>query len=206
MRENIIDKNPATRIFTPKKEKKLPVFLTIEEIKKLLTAPDENTKKGIRDRLIIELLYSGGIRISELTNLKVSDFDSVQETIKVKGKGKKERIVPIGSKTSSRLSGFIAQNNLIQEDYIFKSERKQKLTERTIQRIIKKYAKICGIEKSITPHTLRHTFATHILNAGADLRSVQEMLGHKNISTTQIYTHLTIEKLKETYKKSHPRA
>ncbi|MBN1522350.1 MAG: tyrosine recombinase XerC [Candidatus Aureabacteria bacterium] len=206
-RESMIKKNPLTRIFLPKKEKTLPAFLTVGEMTSLLNAPDLKSPQGRRDRLILELLYSSGIRVSELVKLNVPDVDPSQEIIKVKGKGKKERIVPVGKNTARRLRDFIFERQRKEKNQpVFTGERHTSITERTVQRIIKKYALLCGINKKVTPHTLRHTFATHILDGGADLRSVQELLGHKNISTTQIYTHLTVDRLKDVYKKSHPRA
>lgn len=206
----IIQKNPLSRIFLPKKEKKLPVFLTVEEIMKLLNTPDQEQTTGQRDRAIMELLYSSGIRVKELTQLDEQDIDISGKTLKVKGKGKKERIVPVGSQTTIRMKSFMVHKKnkgKAKGRYpLFVNNLNKRLTERTIQRIIKKHTLLSGINKSVTPHTLRHTFATHILNGGADLRSVQELLGHKNISTTQIYTHLTIDRLKEIYEKTHPRA
>ena len=204
-----ISQNPLTRIFLPKKDKKLPVFLTVQEVMKLLNSPDKDLFSGKRDSIILEILYSSGIRVSELTNINVQDVDISQETMKVKGKGKKERIVPIGSQTTSRLNEFIKENKTDKTSKLtplFISNQFTRLTPRSIQRIISKYSIRSKINKRITPHTLRHTFATHILNAGADLRSVQELLGHKNISTTQIYTHLTVDRLKNVYSKAHPRA
>ena len=204
-----ISQNPLTRIFLPKKDKKLPVFLTVQEVMKLLNSPDKDLFSGKRDSIILEILYSSGIRVSELTNINVQDVDISQETIKVKGKGKKERIVPIGSQTTLRLNEFIKENKTDKTSKLtplFISNQFTRLTPRSIQRIISKYSIRSKINKRITPHTLRHTFATHILNAGADLRSVQELLGHKNISTTQIYTHLTVDRLKNVYSKAHPRA
>lgn len=205
-----IKQSPLLRIFLPKKDKKLPVFLTIDEIIRIIGSPDVRTEAGQRDRCIIELLYSSGIRVSELTHMDEKDIDYDQETIRVLGKGRKERIVPIGSRTVRLLKEFTEKrrgtDNRSGKQPLFVNPKNKRLTQRTVERIMKRYTRECGITKKVTPHTLRHTFATHILNGGADLRSVQELLGHKNISTTQIYTHLTIERLKEVYTKTHPRA
>jgi tyrosine recombinase XerC len=205
-----ITQSPLLRIFLPKKDKKLPVFLSIEEIMRIIESPDIRIEAGQRDRCIIELLYSSGIRVSELTHMDEKDIDYDQETIRVLGKGRKERIVPIGSRTVRLLKEFTERKKGTGDESrkrpLFVNPKNKRLTQRTVERIIKKYTRQCGITKKVTPHTLRHTFATHILNGGADLRSVQELLGHKNISTTQIYTHLTIERLKEVYTKTHPRA
>jgi len=151
-------------------------------------------------------LYSTGIRVGELTSLKIGDIDFFQELIKVKGKGKKERIVPIGSYALKALIEYIEKRPDKKEKNVFLNKYGKPLTERSVERIIDKYSKKAGIGKKITPHTFRHTFATHMLDRGADLRTVQELLGHERITTTQIYTHLTVEKLKEFYNKTHPRA
>jgi len=216
VREGYQKTNPTLAVSTPKPDKKLPGFLTVESMIKLIEKPDENNALGIRDRAIFETLYSTGIRVGELTQLNIYDIDFGGGTIKVKGKGNKQRIVPIGDTALDIINRYSAvRNTLFNNKNIGITEDKQalfldkwggRLTSRSVERIVRKH--IVGIPKAlgITPHTFRHSFATHLLDAGADLRSVQELLGHVSLSTTQIYTHLTPEKLKRTYKKAHPRA
>ncbi len=202
-----IEKNPFSYILTPKAEKRLPNVLTEKEIDQLLTAASGGDFISLRDRTILELIYSTGIRVSELVNMDVSDIDFVNEEIKVLGKGGKERIVPAGTIALDMLHRYIKELKKIDlSGVLFINKNKKRLTQRFIELMIKKYAKMAGIEKKVTPHTLRHSFATHLLDRGADLRSVQELLGHVNLSTTQIYTHLSIQKLKKEYDKAHPRA
>ena len=216
VREGYQKTNPTLAVSTPKTNKKLPEFLTVENMIKLIEKPDENNALGIRDRAIFETLYSTGIRVGELTSLNIYDIDFGGGTIKVKGKGNKQRIVPIGDTALDIINRYSAvRNTLFNNKNIGITEDRQalfldkwggRLTSRSVERIVRKH--IVGIPKTlgITPHTFRHSFATHLLDAGADLRSVQELLGHVSLSTTQIYTHLTPEKLKRTYKKTHPRA
>ncbi len=202
-----INKNPALLIQSPKVPEKLPNFLTYNEVLKILeTTSNKKDWKFLRDRAIIEILYSTGIRVGELANLKIEDINFVDEIIKVKGKGKKERIVPVGKPALNCLMEYIEKRPNKKEKFLFINKYGKRLTERSIERIVKKYSLISGINKKVTPHTLRHTFATHLLDRGADLRMVQELLGHERITTTQIYTHLTVEKLKEIYDKFHPRS
>ena len=199
--------NPFTYILTPKAEKKLPSVLTEKEIENLMSAATGKDFISLRDRTILELIYSTGIRVSELVNMDVSDIDFVNEEIKVLGKGGKERIIPAGSVALNILHCYLKELKKIDTSGIlFINKNKKRLTQRFVELMIKKYAKVAGIEKRVTPHTLRHSFATHLLDRGADLRSVQELLGHSNLSTTQIYTHLSIQKLKKEYDKAHPRA
>jgi len=199
--------NPFTYILTPKAEKKLPSVLTEKEIENLMSAATGKDFISLRDRTILELIYSTGIRVSELVNLDVSDIDFVNEEIKVLGKGGKQRIIPAGSVALNILHCYLKELKKIDTSGIlFINKNKKRLTQRFVELMIKKYAKVAGIEKRVTPHTLRHSFATHLLDRGADLRSVQELLGHSNLSTTQIYTHLSIQKLKKEYDKAHPRA
>jgi len=202
----IIKSNPVALLSSPKKPDRLPDFLTVEEVEKILNIPSEKNWQSLRDKAILELLYSTGIRVGELTSLKIGDIDFFQELIKVKGKGKKERIVPVGSYALKALIEYIEKRPDKKEKSVFLNKYGKPLTERSVERIIDKYSKKAGIGKKITPHTFRHTFATHMLDRGADLRTVQELLGHERITTTQIYTHLTVEKLKEFYNKTHPRA
>ncbi|MGB9677609.1 MAG: tyrosine recombinase XerC [Candidatus Ratteibacteria bacterium] len=201
-----IKKNPALLIKSPKIPEKLPNFLTYDEICKILEIPGNSKNwRILRDKTILELLYSTGIRVGELANLRIDDINFTDEVIKVKGKGKKERIVPVGKPALNCLIEYIEKRPNKTEKFLFLNKYGKKLTERSIERIVKKYTLISGINKRVTPHTIRHTFATHLLDKGADLRTVQELLGHERITTTQIYTHLTVEKLKELYEKFHPR-
>jgi len=202
----IIKSNPVALLSSPKKPDRLPDFLTLEEVEKILNIPSEKNWQSLRNKAILELLYSTGIRVGELTSLKIGDIDFFQELIKVKGKGKKERIVPIGRYALKALIEYIERRPNKKEKNVFLNKYGKPLSERSVERIIDKFSKKAGIGKKITPHTFRHTFATHMLDRGADLRTVQELLGHERITTTQIYTHLTVEKLKEFYNKTHPRA
>ena len=208
---NYLDFNPVARLHTPKTEKKLPKFLYKEQIKELIESPDTSTDLGLRDRSIMELLYSSGIRISELVGITLKDLQLSRGLILVKGKGNKERYVPIGSVAVEFLTRYINKSrfNLTKNkkhSYLFVNKFGNAITDRSIRRIIDKYVDITAIKLKVSPHTFRHTFATHLLDNGADLRAVQEMLGHVNIKTTQIYTHITKEKLKNVYMTNHPRA
>jgi integrase/recombinase XerC len=209
-REGLCVNNPVIRVRTPKKEKKLPVFLDKEIVAKLLESPENITVFGLRDRAILETLYSAGIRIGELTGLSPEDINWNSSVIKVLGKGNKERIVPIGSKAIIALENYL---NKLKQSKLYKDKKVLfinkfggRLSDRSVQRMFNKYAKHVCIKANVSPHVLRHSFATHLLDAGADLRGVQELLGHASLSTTQIYTHVSIERLKDVYKKSHPRA
>ena len=207
--ENIITNNPMTLISNPKLEKKLPKYLTINEVEKILNVPDMNDKIGIRDAFILELLYVSGIRVSELVNIKLNDIEESQRRIKILGKGNKERYVLYGSRCSELLKKYISvRSDFLKypNDYLILSKTGRKINTREIRNIINRIKTKAGISISISPHTFRHTFATHMLNEGADLRAVQELLGHENLSTTTIYTHLTNEKLRRTYLNTHPRA
>ncbi|MEM7008441.1 MAG: tyrosine recombinase XerC [Thermodesulfobacteriota bacterium] len=200
--------NSAKLVPTPKAEKKLPTFLTVDEVIKLVETPGSDNAYESRDRAILELLYSSGLRVSELVGVNLQDLDLDAMSVKVLGKGNKERIVPLGSKACSALETYLRQRLDLKpkDDHLFVNSRGGRLTTRSVDRIIKKYAAISGIPKNISPHVLRHTFATHLLGGGADLRAIQEMLGHKSLSTTQRYTHTSIEQLMEIYDKTHPRA
>jgi len=210
-RENILTQNPAAGIATPKKEKKLPSFLNPEEITKLLEAPAKNCWEEKRDKAILEMLYSSGLRVSELVGLNHDDLDFFGGLVRVRGKGKKERIVPVGQVALNGLRTYLDAKppkevaNAIKKP-LFISRIGTRLTDRSIRRMILKYVKRTGMGKEISPHTFRHSFATHMLDRGADLRSVQELLGHANLSTTQIYTHVTTQRLKDAYATAHPRA
>lgn len=201
-----IKSNPALLLYTPKVPEKLPSFLSEKEVIKILETPKGKSLQVLRDRAILELLYSTGIRVGELVSLTMKDINLLEETVKVKGKGKKERIVPVGSPAMKALTEYFEVRVSRNTDRVFLNKYGKPLTERSIERIVEKYAKKAGIGKKVTPHTFRHSFATHMLERGADLRTVQELLGHERITTTQIYTHLTIEKLREFYNKAHPRA
>ena len=208
-KEKYIHNNPATSVFTPKLDKRLPEFLDEAKTASLVTAPDVSTPLGMRDRAILEVLYSSGIRVSELVGIDVDDVDLISGSIKVKGKGKKERIALLGSEAQNALRRYLdekALGNTRDKKAVFLNKLGTRLTDRSVRRIIDKYVKKCSIEQNISPHSIRHSFATHLLNNGADLRSVQELLGHKNLSTTQIYTHLGSKRIKEIYFKAHPRA
>jgi site-specific recombinase XerD len=189
--------------------------LYLQEVNKLIETPLKNTIFGIRDRAILELLYGTGIRVGELVNLNICNIDLYEKTIIVFGKGSKERILPLGNPSIRAIQEYLTSRNLFEKkifvnkndlEALFLNRLGGRLTTRSIRRIIIKYMKMAGLNKKISPHVLRHSFATHLLGGGADLRSVQELLGHKSLSTTQIYTHITKERLKTIYKKSHPRA
>ncbi|MFC1715378.1 tyrosine recombinase XerC [Candidatus Poribacteria bacterium] len=203
--------DPTATLATPKAQRKLPEFLERSEVEALLEAPDVGTIIGLRDRAILELLYSTGMRVSELLSLDITDLDLQTTLVKVRGKGKKERMLPVGGEAMSALDNYLAYRHELSggesTQAIFLSLNGSRIPDaKSIRRRIEKYAQAAGIQKKITPHTLRHTFATHMLNAGADLRSVQELLGHASLSTTQIYTHVTADRLKRVYEKAHPRA
>lgn len=179
--------------------------MSISEAETLLNLPGSNTLLGIRDRAIMETLYSTGMRVSELVGTDVTDIDFFNEVVKVKGKGKKERLQPIGNHALDAIRLYMDKRNS-DSKALFLNNRGGRLTERSVARMLEKYVKKGGLSLNISPHTFRHSFATHLLDRGADLRSVQELLGHANLSTTQIYTHITTERLKQVYDKSHPRA
>jgi tyrosine recombinase XerC len=204
-REGYLKNNPTLSLSTPKQEKRLPLFLTEEEITRLIESALPRDERGLRDKAILETFYSTGIRISELVGLDIADVDFIGGIVKVMGKGKKERIVPIGEKAIAAIRGYLDKRKK-QRDTLFLNKSGQRITTRGVRGIVKKYVRLASIKQGVSPHTLRHSFATHLLNRGADLRSVQELLGHANLSTTQIYTHLTTERLRDVYDKAHPRA
>lgn len=211
-RQDIQKINPMLEIDPPKKEHRLPVALTEEEVTTLLKQPDVDKKLGLRDRALLETMYATGIRVSELINLKLKNLHEDLKLVKVLGKGSKERLIPINEVALSWIKRYekkvrdplLLQKNKSSE-FIFLNNRGEALTRQAVWQIIKRYCKMAGIEKDVTPHTLRHTFATHLLENGADLRVVQEILGHSDISTTQIYTNLTQKHILQVYKKTHPR-
>ncbi|MBN1913944.1 MAG: tyrosine recombinase XerC [Candidatus Omnitrophica bacterium] len=204
-REGYLKNNPIVSISSPKKEKHLPSFLTEEEASRLMDSALSKDERGLRDRAILELFYSTGIRISELVGLDQDDLDFIGGIAKVKGKGKKERIVPVGDTAIAAIRGYLDKRKK-RSEAIFLNKNGRRITDRGVRDIVEKYLGLASIRQGVSPHTLRHSFATHLLNRGADLRSVQELLGHANLSTTQIYTHLTTERLKTVYDKAHPRA
>ena len=208
--KNIIKENPMILISNPKLDKKLPKYLNYSEVEKVLNAFPKNNYIGIRNSLILELLYSSGIRVSELINIKISNISLTEKSIKITGKGKKERIVYFGSICLELLKLYLKDSypklNINDLEYLFLSKTGKKINDREVRFIVDEAATIAGINMKISPHVLRHTFATHMLNDGADLRSVQELLGHENLSTTQVYTHLTNEKIRNVYLNAHPRA
>ncbi|MDD2377559.1 MAG: tyrosine recombinase XerC [Bacilli bacterium] len=210
VKEDIIKNNPMTLISNPKLEKSLPNFLYYEELETLLTVPDTNTPLGLRDALILELLYATGIRVSELVNIKIKDIDFYSGQIKILGKGNRERYVIYGRQCRELMDMYIDNSrsklNTKQSNYLVLNNRGDKLTVAGIQYIINKIVKKSGIKNHVSPHTLRHTFATHMLNEGADLKSVQELLGHSDLKTTSIYTHVSNEHLRKVYLSAHPRA
>ncbi len=211
VKHDIISDNPADLILTPKQEKVIPIYLTVDDMFRLLDSLKTNSLSGLRNRAIFETLYSSGIRISELVGLNVFDIDVTEYVIRILGKGNRERIVPIGKKAMDAIKAY--RERLWTEEGIhpdkngptFLNMNNDRLTARSIARILEKAAKECGLSIPVSPHSLRHTFATHMLDGGADLRVVQELLGHKSLSTTQKYTHVSIDRLMETYDKAHPR-
>nr|WP_233558459.1 site-specific tyrosine recombinase XerD [Lactobacillus sp. ESL0263] len=212
VRQNIQKINPMLEIDSPKKEHRLPVALSVDEVTKLLDQPDVTKKLGIRDRALLETLYATGIRVSELINLKFSDLHEELKLLKVLGKGSKERLIPISDVAISWIKSYqekVRDPLLLKSgkytDTIFLNNRGGTLTRQAVWQIIKRYCQMAGIKKNVTPHTLRHTFATHLLENGADLRVVQEILGHSDISTTQIYTNLSQQHILQVYAKTHPR-
>lgn len=209
--EGYIVNNLGENLEGPKKEKKLPDFLSVKEMDKLLAIPQLNTVQGVRDKAMLELLYATGMRVSELINLDLHNLNLEMAYVRCWGKGSKERIIPIGSQAVSSLNTYLqwGRNKLLKnprEQALFLNQHGKRLTRQGFWKILKKYVKLAGIEKKITPHVFRHSFATHLLENGADLRVVQEMLGHADISTTQIYTHLTTKRISQVYNDAHPRA
>ncbi len=212
MRRGYISVHPLATIRTPKQEKSLPKFLEVDEINKLLSTPDSSTLLGCRDRAMLEVLYSTGVRVSELVGLNIEDVDFSARTILIRGKGRKQRISPVGQTAMVALHRYLemrradARSANFDPNSLFVNKHGQRLSTRSVRRKLDKYLTECGMDPTISPHTLRHSFATHMLNNGADLRSVQELLGHQSLSTTQVYTHLTTPRLKQAYDEAHPRS
>ena len=212
VREGICETNPAKPLRTPRTGRKLPNFLTTDQVGKLLDAPVATTPDGLRDRAMLETMYSGGLRVAELVGLNVEHWDRDASIVRVYGKGRKERIAPIGSYAAKALSRYLKvrkpADNAEPDDQaaLFLNRFGRRLTTRSVGRMIEKHLKSTRLDSKVSPHTLRHSFATHLLDGGADLRSVQELLGHKSLTTTQIYTHVSTRRLRETYEKAHPHA
>ena len=210
-RRSWLDHNPAAEVATPKISKQLPNFLTVDEVFLLLDTPDVQTFLGSRDKAMLELLYSSGLRVSELVNVDLLQLDLHAQTLKVHGKGKKERMVPVGKKACETIERYLLKRNAqfserMGRDALFLNQRGGRISVRSVERMMAKYLKSCGLQKTVTPHVLRHTFATHLLGAGADMRGIQELLGHESLSTTQKYTHISVEQLMDVYDKTHPKA
>ena len=212
-REGLLEVNPATHLMPMRWEKRLPTFLDVAQAAKVMELPDTNTALGLRDRALLELLYSTGIRLMELVSLNLSALDLLGEVIRVRGKGKKERILPLGSKALEALAAYLprrkellAKGDRSSGKGLFLNYRGGRISGRSVRRIVNHYLQQVSQEEHLSPHILRHTFATHMLDAGADLRAVKELLGHASLSSTQIYTHVTVEKLRKTYDQAHPRA
>ena len=207
MREGDVDANPARVVATPKREKHLPSVMQPSDIALLLEQPDVSTPLGKRDRAFLELMYASGLRISELVGIDVDDIELRARLVKVRGKGSKERIVPFGSKAEEAVRAYMTVRNAPPEhNALFVNYRGDRITARSVRRLFEKYVRAAALRAGISPHTMRHSFATHLLNAGADLRGIQELLGHASLSTTQKYTHLADSELLKVYRKAHPRA
>jgi integrase/recombinase XerC len=212
-REGWTKSNPAKPLRNPRKGRSLPHFLSSDELGKLLEAPPHSDPMGLRDRAILETLYSAGLRVSELVGLSDTDLDLPASVLRVRGKGRRERMAPVGSFASKAIKDWLAVRRLAPVGAgkpvvapVFVNRFGKRLTTRSVGRLLEKYLKITGLDSRTTPHTLRHSFATHLLDRGADIRSVQELLGHKSLVTTQIYTHVSTAALRTAYEKAHPRA
>jgi len=210
LRENNLTIDPTALIESPHIGRPLPISLSEQDVELLLNAPETTNSRGFRDKTMLEMLYATGLRVSELVTLKFEHISFRQGVVRIIGKGNKERLVPVGEEAMSWLEGYMeqARKNLLRErqcDYLFVTNRADGMTRQAFWHIIKRHAKTAGINKELSPHTLRHAFATHLLNHGADLRVVQLLLGHSDLSTTQIYTHIARERLKELHSKHHPR-
>ena len=203
--QNLIDENPMRLISNPKIDKTLPNYLNYDDLKKLLSYPNIETKFGLRDALILEMLYSSGVRVSELVNIKLKDINFNERKILILGKGNKERYVYYGFKCEKLIEKYLKLDHKNSE-YFLIGKSKDKINEREVRKIVTDTAKKANIKVHVSPHTLRHTYATHMLNEGADLKSVGDLLGHESLSTTQIYTHVSNERLRQVYLKAHPRA
>jgi integrase/recombinase XerC len=210
MREGVMQANPARSVATPKREKHLPTVLQPADVALLIEQPDTSNALGLRDRAFLEVLYASGLRISELVGINIEDVELRARLVKVRGKGSKERIVPFGSKAEAAIREWLAVRGElatdIEEPALFVNYRGQRITTRSVRRLFDRYVRRASLRSGVSPHTMRHSFATHLLNAGADLRGIQELLGHVSLSTTQKYTHLNDWQLIAVYKKAHPKA
>lgn len=205
-RDGVIGSNPTVGTLTPKQEKRLPLFLNEPEVDRLLDFKFGEEWTALRDRALLETLYSSGMRVGELVGLESSSVDFFSGFAKLRGKGKKERMAPMTAAALRTIRNYLNKRPFSSQKALFLSKRGTRLTTRSVARILEKYVRLASIQKKISPHVIRHSFATHLLDRGADLRAVQELLGHANLSTTQVYTHVTMERLKEAYDKAHPRA
>jgi integrase/recombinase XerC len=210
-RRGLIDSNPAAALANPKQERHLPRYLPVDEAFSLVESAKDKDLKTLRDRAILELLYSCGLRVSELTAMDMRSLDTEEGLVRVKGKGSKERVVPVGAHAISALRDYLEASGPLRRkakegSALFLNGRGGRLSSRSVARMIKRQASLAGLTRDISPHALRHSFATHLLDGGADLRAVQELLGHSNLSTTQRYTHVTLDRLMEVYDKAHPRS
>lgn len=211
-RQGTLSNNPADGLRGPRQDKKLPHFLSVADITRLLEAPPADTPLGLRDRALLETLYSAGLRVSELTGLNLDDVDLPDGLATVRGKGKRERLALLGSAALKAIKVWLkVRDSVLKEQArakpaVFLNKNGGRLTSRSVGRLLEKYLAQAGLDPRTSPHTLRHSFATHLLDRGADIRSVQELLGHRSLSTTQIYTHVTTQRLRESYHKAHPRA
>ncbi len=213
VREQVIPANPAERINTPKQEKHIPTALSVDDAFRLMESPTSLSPSptDARDRAILETLYSSGLRVGELVGLNLDSIDLDLAVVRIMGKGRKERIVPLGSKALEALKSYLDQRGKFEkenggEKALFLNTKGSRLTARGVARMVEKYAKRCGLSKRVSPHSLRHTFATHLLDGGADLRGIQELLGHVSLSSTQKYTHIGIDRLIDVYDRAHPRS
>jgi integrase/recombinase XerC len=211
-REGLADSNPAKPLRNPRPDRKLPHFLSTDEVGRLLIAPPATTPMGLRDRAILETMYSAGLRVSECVGMNDGDVDLTEGVVRIRGKGRRERLAPIGSFAAKALARWLKVRRVAGKETkaaltpVFTNKFGSRLTTRSVHRMLLKYLKITGLDLRTTPHTLRHSFATHLLDRGADIRSVQELLGHKSLVTTQIYTHISTAGLRAVYEKAHPRA
>ena len=211
LREDALTSNPAEALRGPRKDRPLPHFLTVADVGKLLDTPGDDPL-GLRDRAVFETLYSAGLRVSELVGLDLADCDLGDGVVVVRGKGKKERLALLGEPAAKAVAGWLPDRQRVLGEFgrtseaVFINRRGTRLTTRSVGRLLLKHCRRAGLDPRTTPHTLRHSFATHLLDAGADLRGVQELLGHKSLATTQIYTHVTAQRLRDSYHKAHPRA
>jgi integrase/recombinase XerC len=206
-REGVLTKDPARLVATPRQEKRLPALLTVDDAQRLMEAAKGDDDSGFRDRAVLETLYSTGVRAGELIGINHEDINRHDRLIRIRGKGRKERIVPVGKRALEAIDAYSAQKSgRASSSAVFTNASGKRLTARTVQRILGNYRKKLGLPQKASPHTLRHSFATHMLESGADLRAIQELLGHASLSTTQRYTHVNLDSLMETYDKAHPRA